>query len=59
MTEKHVEIKNKSPQYKPDLTDRAFRIGLLFKGLDGLLECIGGIFLLLIKPEQINSWAKR
>jgi uncharacterized membrane protein len=58
MTEKHVEIKNKSPQYKPDLTDKAFRIGLLLKGLDGLLECIGGIFLLLIKPEQINSWAK-
>jgi uncharacterized membrane protein len=52
--------KNKidQPQYKPDLTDRAFRIGLLFKGLDGLLECIGGIFLLLVSPEQINSWAK-
>jgi uncharacterized membrane protein len=43
---------------KQDLTDRAFHIGLLLKGLDGLLECIGGIFLLLIKPEQINSWAK-
>jgi uncharacterized membrane protein len=45
-------------EYKPDFTDRAFRVGLLLKGLDGLLECIGGIFLLLIKPEQINSWAK-
>jgi uncharacterized membrane protein len=45
-------------QPKQDLTDRAFRIGLIFKFLDGLLECIGGIFLLLVKPEQINSWAK-
>jgi uncharacterized membrane protein len=52
--------KNKTnpPQYKEDLTDRAFHIGLLFKGLDGLLECIGGIFLLLVSPEQINSWAR-
>jgi uncharacterized membrane protein len=52
------EAEEKKMQHKPDLTDRAFRIGLLLKGLDGLLECIGGIFLLLIKPEQINSWAK-
>jgi uncharacterized membrane protein len=52
------ETEEKKMQHKPDLTDRAFRIGLLFKGLDGLLECIGGIFLLLVKPEQINSWAK-
>jgi uncharacterized membrane protein len=45
-------------EYKSDFTDRAFRVGLFFKGLDGLLECIGGVFLLLIKPEQINHWAK-
>ncbi len=42
---------------KGDLTDRAFRIGLLFKGIDGLLETIGGLFLLIIKPEQINHFA--
>jgi uncharacterized membrane protein len=43
---------------RPDLTDRAFRIGLFLKGFDGLLECIGGIYLLLINPEQINRWAR-
>jgi uncharacterized membrane protein len=43
---------------RPDLTNRAFRIGLLLKGFDGLLECIGGIYLLLINPEQINRWAR-
>jgi len=59
MADKHIENKEKRPQYKPDLTDRAFKVGLFFKGLDGLLECIGGIFLLLIKPEQINKWAER
>src|SRR3954471_18061349 len=43
---------------KGDLTDRAFRIGLFFKGIDGLLETIGGIVLLIIRPEQIDHIAK-
>jgi len=43
---------------KGDLTDRAFRIGLLFKGIDGLIETIGGILLLIIKPDQINHLAR-
>ena len=41
-----------------DLTDKAFRVGLFFKGIDGLIETIGGIFLLFIKPEQINHLAR-
>jgi uncharacterized membrane protein len=44
---------------KPDLTDRAFRIGLILKALNGLAETIGGILLLIIKPEQISRWASR
>ena len=40
-----------------DLTDKAFRVGLYLKGLDGLLECIGGALLLFIKPEQLLDWA--
>lgn len=44
-------------QHKPDLTDRAFRIGLLLKGLDGLLETLGGILLLIVRPEQIDRLA--
>lgn len=43
-------------QDTPNL-DRAFHITLYLKGLDGLLEIIGGIFLLIIKPEQINRFA--
>jgi uncharacterized membrane protein len=57
MKKKYFEPEANKTERKPDLTDRAFRAGLLLKGLDGLLECIGGIFLLLVKPEQINSWA--
>ena len=40
-------------------TDRAFRVGLYLKGLDGVLETIGGILLLLVKPAEINHWAVR
>jgi tRNA(Ile)-lysidine synthase len=41
-----------------DLTDRAFRIGLYIKGIDGLFECLGGILLLLIKQSQLDALAR-
>jgi len=37
--------------------DRVFEVGILLKGLDGLLEVAGGIFLLLIKPVALNQLA--
>lgn len=40
-------------------TDKAFRITLYLKGLDGLLEILGGISLLIVNPDQINRWAVR
>jgi uncharacterized membrane protein len=33
---------------------RAFEIGILLKGLDGVLEMIGGVLLFFIPPETIN-----
>lgn len=36
------------------LLDRTFFIGLILKGLDGLVELIGGIALLLVTPGQID-----
>lgn len=49
-----------NPAEQPrDLTDRAFRIGLWGKFIDGILEIIGGILLLLISPATINHWAAR
>jgi uncharacterized membrane protein len=33
---------------------KAFEIGILLKGVDGVLEIIGGILLFLIPPETIN-----
>jgi uncharacterized membrane protein len=37
--------------------DRVFEVGILLKGLDGLLEIAGGILLFFIKPEYLNSLA--
>jgi uncharacterized membrane protein len=38
--------------------DRVFEVGILLKGLDGLLEIIGGVLLLLIKPAFVNQLAE-
>ncbi|MCU1529243.1 MAG: hypothetical protein JWP75_3006 [Frondihabitans sp.] len=35
--------------------DRTFFVSVLLKGLDGLLEFVGGILLLLVEPDQINA----
>ena len=32
----------------------AFEVGIFFKGLDGLLEIVGGLLLSLVKPETIS-----
>lgn len=39
----------------PAWLDKAFRISLVLKGLDGVLELVGGILLLLVSPDQIGS----
>jgi len=41
--------------FKPrDLLDRTFQIGIIAKGLDGLLELIAGALLLAVSPSSIN-----
>lgn len=37
------------------LVDRSFRVTLIFKGLDGLLELVGGILFTVVSPDQIND----
>jgi uncharacterized membrane protein len=37
-----------------DLLDRTFEIGIILKGLDGILELVGGFLLLVISPAGIN-----
>jgi uncharacterized membrane protein len=43
--------------FKPkDALDRAFEIGIILKGLDGLLELIGGVLLLAVSPAAANRF---
>ena len=41
-----------------DLLDRAFLVGIILKGLDGLLEILGGLLLLLVSPATIADLAR-
>jgi uncharacterized membrane protein len=38
--------------------DRTFRISIVLKGLDGLLEVVGGIVLLFVAPATLQSWVR-
>ena len=40
------------------LIDRTFRVSVILKGLDGVLELIGGALLLLVSPAQLGSVAR-
>jgi Predicted membrane protein (DUF2127) len=37
-----------------DLLDQTFQVGILLKGLDGLLEVLGGLLLLVVCPATID-----
>jgi uncharacterized membrane protein len=38
----------------PDLLGQTFEVGILLKGLDGLLEVLGGLLLLVVSPATID-----
>jgi uncharacterized membrane protein len=42
-----------------DLLDQTFEVGIILKGLDGVLEVIGGLLLLVVSvvsPATIPLW---
>ena len=41
-----------------DLLDRAFLVGIVLKGLDGVLEVLGGLLLLVVSPTTIDRAIK-
>jgi uncharacterized membrane protein len=49
---------NNAVVQSPSALDRAFRISIGLKGLDGLLEIIGGLVLLFVAPATLQSWAR-
>src|SRR5215469_2102435 len=38
--------------------DKTFKVGLVLKGLDGILEVIGGVLLLFLSPHAIQHLAR-
>jgi uncharacterized membrane protein len=38
-----------------DLLDRTFEVSIILKGLDGVLEVLGGLLLLVVSPATINQ----
>jgi uncharacterized membrane protein len=49
-----------SPPVRPlsPALDKTFKIGLVLKGLDGILEVVGGILLLFLSPHAIEQIAR-
>ncbi len=49
-----------SPQGRPlsPALDKTFKIGLVLKGLDGILEVAGGLLLLFLSPQAIERIAR-
>ncbi|CUX70865.1 hypothetical protein BN3590_04115 [Clostridium sp. C105KSO15] len=45
---KHITYEQK------DLVHISFEIGLLLKGIHGLMEIIGGVFLMFLSPTRLN-----
>ncbi len=39
---------------RKDLLDQAFLVGIVLKGLDGVLEVVGGLLLLVVTPATID-----
>jgi uncharacterized membrane protein len=58
MKKEVIKVDYNPAEHPRTATDKAFRISLYLKALDGLAESLGGILLLLIKPEQINHLAR-
>lgn len=40
-----------------DTLDNLFEVGILLKMLDGIIETISGVALLVIRPESVTDWA--
>lgn len=44
------------PLFRPQtLLDKAYEIGIIIKGIDGLLEVVGGLLVLTISPHTITG----
>ena len=54
-TEKEMPIAKRGRSGLRKWLHRGFRIGILLKGLDGLLEIAGGVLLVFLSPRRLNE----
>jgi len=52
---KNSILKLKGFNVKNNLVHKSFEIGILLKGIDGILEIIGGILLIFLNPVRLNK----
>jgi uncharacterized membrane protein len=57
MATSRTSARTPAAQLSPAL-DKTFKIGLVLKGLDGILEVAGGILLLFLSPHAIEHLAR-
>jgi uncharacterized membrane protein len=57
MTTSKTKASPPEPPLSPAL-DKTFKIGLILKGLDGILEVAGGLLLLFLSPHAIEQIAR-
>jgi len=48
-------LQNKKSIKSKDVFHMGFEIGILIKGIDGLLEIVGGLLLFFLNPDRLNS----
>ncbi|ANP72277.1 DUF2127 domain-containing protein [Cryobacterium arcticum] len=53
-----MNVPTTAQRAEPTLLDRTFRVSLILKGLDGVLELVGGVLLLVVTPAQIGAVAR-
>jgi uncharacterized membrane protein len=52
---KNISLKIKDFFKKSNLLHNSFEIGILIKGIDGILEVIGGFLLIFFNPNRLNN----
>jgi uncharacterized membrane protein len=41
-----------------EVLDRTFTVSIVLKGIDGVLEIVGGVVLLFVAPATLQHWAR-
>lgn len=52
---KDTHLSQKEPGLRENMLHGSFEIGILIKGIDGVLEILGGFLLLLVNPVRLNK----